>query len=385
MSVYKISIFSKETSGGTGTFLTQIGLLGKKKFQLNFYFYKKDKFFNFKNKYFLINKKYPSTDAPTVLKVFIFLNNLFKTYRLILAEKPALIFTADYYSFSILSLLKPFFKNVPLVCSFHVGLEKYVKDKPNRLYQRLLIWLFEHLLRKPARLVFVSNGLAGSFFKKINGSKEKSAVIYNGVDISLIQKKALERPFKKIKRLIKDKNYNIFTVGRLNKQKDYTTLLKAFKILTRKIANVNLFIVSDGELKSFLLKKTKNLGLESRVYFLGWVKNFYPYLKLTDLFVFSSFYEGFGITLIEAMACRLPVLATDTDFGPAEILEEGKYGILVPVGDDKKMADKMEKLLKNRRLKIKYSKLAYKRAKDFNLKNMLQGYERLFLDTIEKK
>lgn len=381
---YKILFLSKETGGGTGTVLNQIASLRKKKFKNKFYFYKKERFSTFKDKYFFVNKNYPKADNFTGKKAIIFIDNLLKTRQIILKEKPDLVFTADLYSFIISSVLKPFFKKTPLISSHHINLEKYIEDKPNRLHQNLLFYLIKALSSQPDKHIFVSQALSKALAKKFNIKKEKIVVIHNAVDLDLIEKRATVKAKGTLAGLFENKGFKILTVGRLNKQKDYSTILKAFSRLLKELPNVNLFIVSDGEMKKELIKKTKNLEIDQKVHFLGWVNNFFPLLKLSHLFVFASHYEGFGITLIEAMAMKVPVVSTNTPFGPSEILGKGKYGILVPLGDYKKMAEEMAKLLRSKSLREEYSRLGYERAKIFNINQMLKKYEDIFLQLIEE-
>ena len=132
----------------------------------------------------------------------------------------------------------------------------------------------------------------------------------------------------------------ILSLGRLDTAKDYPTLLKAFAKVTAERPS-RLLIIGEGKLRPQLLEICDALGLQSKVRFPGMDKNPFRYLKRADLFVLSSAWEGFPNALLEAMACGVSVVSTDCQSGPREILEDGRYGTLVPVGDADALARAM--------------------------------------------
>jgi len=117
------------------------------------------------------------------------------------------------------------------------------------------------------------------------------------------------------------------------------------------------------------------------VVFAGWQKNIYKFLKYADLFILSSNYEGFPITILEAMASGVPVISTNSPTGPREILGNGKYGVLIKVGDYKKMAAMAVELLNNKPLRRHYRKIGLKRVRMFNTQK--KQYEALFSEILE--
>ena len=127
-------------------------------------------------------------------------------------------------------------------------------------------------------------------------------------------------------------------VGRLSEQKDFTTLLNAFAII-RKKSECRLIILGEGEQRKQLEALVDHLQLNDDVQMPGFVKNPYAYMVQADVFVLSSAWEGLVTVLIEALACGTPVVSTDCPSGSSEILEAGKYGRLVPVGDAQALAE----------------------------------------------
>lgn len=136
----------------------------------------------------------------------------------------------------------------------------------------------------------------------------------------------------------------VVSVGRLAPQKDYITLLRAFADVVR-VRPARLVIVGEGPERSRLLATVRELGIAEHVDFPGYRSNPLPYVKRAQVFVLSSIAEGLPGVLIEALACGAPVVSTDCQTGPREILEGGKWGRLVPVGDSAAMADAILKAL----------------------------------------
>lgn len=142
----------------------------------------------------------------------------------------------------------------------------------------------------------------------------------------------------------------ILGVGRLTKQKDFATLISAFSLI-RKDINARLVILGEGEERRNLENSTKNFGIENDVWLPGFVNNPYKFMSKASVFVLSSIFEGLPTVVVEAMACGTTVVSTDCKSGPGEILEDGKYGKLVPVGDYVVMAQAIEEILTG---KIRY-------------------------------
>lgn len=130
----------------------------------------------------------------------------------------------------------------------------------------------------------------------------------------------------------------VVAAGSLTPRKDYAMLLESFAQLRRQRA-MSLIIVGDGRCRPDLEAQASSLGVERDVRFTGFLENPYPYLQGADVFAHSSRWEGLGIVLVEALALGTPVVATDCPSGPAEILDGGRLGRLVPVGDAAAMAE----------------------------------------------
>jgi glycosyltransferase involved in cell wall biosynthesis len=169
-------------------------------------------------------------------------------------------------------------------------------------------------------------------------------------------------------------------VGRFTHAKDHETLLKAFaQIRSRRPAM--LMLVGDGEDEASVRALSTALNLDADVVFTGFTRNPYRYLARATVCVLTSRFEGLPNALIEAMAVGVPIVSTACQYGPLEILEDGKYGMLTPVGDAAAFAAAVEALLDDparRRELIERGRL---RARDFDRACVGPRYAELFART----
>jgi glycosyltransferase involved in cell wall biosynthesis len=185
-------------------------------------------------------------------------------------------------------------------------------------------------------IIAISKGVAEDLVQITDLPKRRIQVIYNPTVTLDLRKKAqepLDHPWFKA-----GEPPVIIGVGRLVQQKDFPTLIRAFA-LVRQVYSCRLVIVGQGREQQNLNNLVDELGIENDVAMLGFVENPYPYMAKAAVFVLSSAWEGFGNVIAEAIALGTPVVSTNCQSGPAEILDNGKYGSLVPVGDSKAMAE----------------------------------------------
>lgn len=208
--------------------------------------------------------------------------------------------------------------------------------------------------------------------------KEKIEYIYNPFDFQRIMTEAeqdSELTYEE-KELLKE-DY-ILSVSRIDKtQKDYPTLIKAYKILKNKGMKEKLYIVGDGDFKSELNKMIKTEGLEEEVKLLGQKKNPYIWMKNSKLFVHSSRYEGLPTVLIEAMILGKIVVSSACPTGPREILDNGNSGLLFRIGDEKEFSDRIYEALNNQNTRQVIEKNMSVRIEEFRAKSSLEKLELL--------
>jgi len=207
---------------------------------------------------------------------------------------------------------------------------------------RLLPTLMRRAYRKADAVVAVSSGVADDLSEVIGMRRERITVAYNPVVTPQMLKRSQERPDHHW--FAEGEPPVILGVGRLTKQKDFPTLLKAFALL-RERQPARLIILGEGEERNALEELIRQLGIENDTALPGYVSNPYAYMRAAKLFVLSSRWEGLPTVLIEAMACGASVISTDCPSGPTEILENGRLGTLVPVGDINALAGAMSKAI----------------------------------------
>ncbi|HAW53175.1 MAG TPA: glycosyl transferase, partial [Flavobacteriales bacterium] len=180
-------------------------------------------------------------------------------------------------------------------------------------------------------IVVVSQGVSEDLAQLIDISRERINVIYNPsivrADVQEKSRAPLDHPWFK-----PDQPPVLIAVGRLQPQKDYTMLIEAFAQVRQK-QSARLIILGEGRERSMLETLIAERGLDQDVSLPGFVRNPFAYMARASLFVLSSRWEGLPTVLIEALCCGTPVVATDCPSRPREILKDGKYGKLVPVGD----------------------------------------------------
>jgi len=216
-------------------------------------------------------------------------------------------------------------------------------------------------------IVANSRGVAEDLTKLTGLPPDKIKIIYNPVITPKLFAKAeepLDHPWFR-----PGEPPVILGVGRLTKQKDFPTLIRAFA-LVRKERPARLMILGEGEERPKLEALVRELGLEKDVALPGFVDNPYKYMKRAAIFVLSSRWEGLPSVLIEASALGTPVVSTDCPSGPREILEDGRWGKLVPVGNPEALARGIMEALSN---PIRSEDLQ-KRARAFNLEEIVPQY-----------
>src|SRR5574337_481384 len=222
-------------------------------------------------------------------------------------------------------------------------------------------------------IISISHGVADDVARVTGLPRERIATIYNPVVTPELQEKMrapLDHPW-----FAPGSPPVVLAVGRLVAQKDFPTLLRAFARV-RAAQKVRLIILGEGKERPALEALALELGVASDVDLPGFVLNPFPYMAQASLSVLSSAWEGFGNVVAEAMACGCPVVSTNCPSGPAEILDGGTYGPLVPVGDDAAMAEAILSVLNAppdpNRLRARAALFSLDRATDQYLQVLLE-------------
>lgn len=219
--------------------------------------------------------------------------------------------------------------------SLSVQHTRYRKEKLYPFFARRLYPYVDHFIA-------VSLGVAQDYADFIGLDRAGMAVVYNPIPVGQIQQRS-KQPVDHPWFTQRDKPI-LLAVNRMEPQKDYPTLIRAFATL-REDVDCRLCVVGDGSQWVRVEALVDELGIREHVLFTGMDTNPFKYMARADVFLLSSVHEGFGNVMVEALACGCNVVATDCPHGPAEILANGQFGRLVPVGDHQAMAAAIEATL----------------------------------------
>lgn len=243
---------------------------------------------------------------------------------------------------------------------------KYSKQIKRKVIPYVIRWFYGYA----DAVVGVSEGVSKDL-RKFGSPKSKTHVIYNPIvtaDLLKQLKEPLEHPWFDSK-----EDPVILGVGRLSRQKNFEVLIRAFAQVIEQTP-ARLVILGNGEEREHLQHLVENLGLSQKVALLSFVSNPYVYMRDSSVLVLSSDWEGFGNVLVEAMAAGTPVVSTNCESGPAEILEHGTYGRLVEVGDIDALSAAILETLND---PLQNSDGLMNRALDFSLDIALRKYKSL--------
>ncbi|MBP1943292.1 glycosyltransferase [Cytobacillus luteolus] len=248
----------------------------------------------------------------------------------------------------------------------HTDVREY--PKTNHLVHKFLI---RTLYKRLKAIIAVSEGAKVSFEKMFPQIKVPVVRIYNPIRLDDIYKMAPEEND------VEDTEPIIIGIGRLSEVKGFDHLIKAHHYLVKKGVKNKLLILGEGSQRKELEALILDLGVEESVTLKGFVENPYKYLRSASVFVLSSRYEGFSVVIAEALSLGIPVVSSNCHSGPSEILEDGKYGSLTPIGDYEALAIKIMETLHSVDLENN-RKERIKRGQDFSLQKIIPEFERLF-------
>lgn len=272
--------------------------------------------------------------------------SLFGLANYLKQERPAILIPCAHFANEV-ALLAKLIARIPgkIMLVEHIVLSTEVQREETGIRKRLIPLATRTLYPLADQIIAVSPRVAEDLAEMTGIPQNKIPAVYNPAITPQLYEQAakpVEHPWFKPGELPV-----ILGVGRLQSQKDFPTLIRAFD-LVRKTQPARLVILGWGPDRPQLESFIQELGLEDCVDLLGFVSNPYAYMKRASVFVLSSAWEGMPLSLIEAMGLSIPVVATDCKSGPAEILNNGEYGNLVPVGDSDAIASAILEVLSGR-------------------------------------
>jgi glycosyltransferase involved in cell wall biosynthesis len=265
------------------------------------------------------------------------------------------------------------------IIALEQGNSKAILERQPKIIQIITKIIFKKidLVISPSRDMSIS---MASYFRM---SKSKFKYVHNFIDIEKIQNLSAEDIPEE---LMEQNSINIITACRLDlKQKNILDLLRAFKLVNEKESNSNLIIMGEGPDKELIIDEARKIDICKKIKFIGHKNNPYKYISKSTIFILDTFHEGLPLVIPEAMACGCPVISSDCDFGPREIIENNESGILVPVNDYKKMAESILELINQKEKRENIIKKSKQVINLFNEKEAQKKYKYLLEELIQKK
>jgi glycosyltransferase involved in cell wall biosynthesis len=262
--------------------------------------------------------------------------------RYLRAERPSCLLSAlDHTNVAAILAARLAGTSTRVIASVHVAHSR-THALGKSLRQRAVWFAIRRCYPWAKAVVAVSKGIARDLIATTRVPERLIRVVYNPVLTPEFDQLAQEQPSHPWFTAGAPKV--IVAVGGLLPAKDHRTLIRAFAVLRRE-CNARLVILGEGPLRLELEALVRSLGLSQDVDLPGFTRNPFAYLSHASLFVLSSAWEALPTVLIEALATNVPIVATDCPYGPSEILDHGRYGRLVPVGDIQAMAEAMRACL----------------------------------------
>ena len=283
-------------------------------------------------------------EKPDILHTFMFTSNLWGRFAAIISRVPIIVASERSMDF--------------WKTPFHLFIDRL-------------------LAKFTKRIICNSNEVSNRYKNVLGRYASKLSVIYNGIDISFYDRIEYNENIRR-ELEIKQEEQVILTGGRLCAEKGLDYFLEAASLVIKTYRDVKFLIVGQGDKKSILLQRTEHLGLNEYVIFTGYRKDLPELIKISDVVVLSSLWEGMPNLLIEAMALKKPVIGTNVG-GTKELITNGIRGFLVSAKNSQQLAGAMLCLLQDAGLRKKMGENGYEFVKkNLSLRNMVKKYEELY-------
>jgi glycosyltransferase involved in cell wall biosynthesis len=278
---------------------------------------------------------------------------LFKAYqagkKMVKEYKPDLISAQDPFFTGLIGWLLKQKTGLPLQIQIHTDfLSPYFKKES--LINKIRVCLARFIIPRADSARVVSERIKKSLLA--GGCSLASGAIFVSpifVDIAKIQGTPVRISLKE---KYPQFDFIILMASRLSREKNISLAIEAFAEITKRHPKAGLIIAGEGPEKENLKFKISNLKLQTKVILEPWMEDLMPYYKTADIFLLASNYEGYGLAVLEAMACGLPVVMTDVGCA-GEVVKNNKSGIIVPVNGARELEDALVRLISNESLRKK--------------------------------
>lgn len=356
-------------SGGATHKMTQLlNGLNNKNYQIIYIYIDKNCDLNLEKSIKIIK-----VNAKSTLLSFFKIKNILHKYNQIKFKKKIFISNQNYSNILTFYLIKDLknFKSI-LIERNHLDEFKYYNSFKDYLKKKIIKNLMKSNYKYATTIVGNAKKLSKDLSNYVNS---KVITIYSPTNIKKIKKLSKLYKPKDIKK--DNSRIRILSVSRFTKRKDIITLLKAYNFLSSKFSNLDLILIGYGpeifEIKSYI----NNNNLSKKVFLISQKKNPFPYFLISDLYIMPSLYEGCPNSIIEATVLNLPVISSNCNSGPSEILLNGKGGYFFKKQDYFSLANKIKLFMKNKSIFVKKLNIAKKKLYRFEENLIVKQYRNL--------
>ena len=316
-----------------------------------------------------LSQKLNSNIKVTDLKSKQVRASIFKLATLLRKNKPSklLVFNIELAILAIL-IKKMFFLNTFIIFR-SINTLSHAYKFPESIWEKFFAsFAIKKILPHSDKIIAQSTGMKNDLIRFFNFDESKIQTIFNPATI-LSKTETTDEDNQP------DSRINFLYVGRLRAQKGLDNLIRIFSRVKNDIPEVMLTIVGEGPEKEKLINLAQSMGLTSSVNFIGYQPNPYPFFKRANATVLTSIYEGFPNVLVESIAAGTPVISFDCPSGPADIIEDGLNGFLVPDQDMEAFVKAMKMIAEN---KVTFQRSAIENSsKKFSVDTIIDRYEEL--------
>jgi glycosyltransferase involved in cell wall biosynthesis len=308
-----------------------------------------------------------------------FLLNLRAIFKFLIHDRPDVIHT-NFASLGLLAIFKKYVFKTPFIFTSHGIPESWLQlSLSDKIAYTIEYYLLPLVTSQSSTVVAVSKYVKGMLKKRYNVDSE---VIYHGIDANIFKPKNKAQSKRKLG--YKEKDFVILSIGKLHPSKDPLTLIKAISKAVEKNASLRLIMIGDGELYEEAKNEIRKRNLSNYTKLLNYVdsEKLHTWYAAADIFVLPSVGEAFGMTLLEAMASGVPVIASNSGACPEVI---GNAGILFNQGNYTKLAEKILFLSHEKELSRKLREAGLKRVREiFSWEDKIDQYLKLYKITATK-
>ncbi|MGW9064202.1 glycosyltransferase [Achromobacter animicus] len=322
-----------------------------------------------------VTRAFPIIESPTKLRLALPVA-FFKLLQHIRREKPAIVCSHGLLCNMLVVLAKKVLRGNFRTVAFehsspaiHYGASKM---------RRLKCWLVSQTYRRHDAVVGVSRGVKEDLVSMFPPLRGKVHTIYNGVPLDNVRRQGAQPRLNEGG----ESPYHVVAVGRLEAVKDYATLIDAAALLDDP--RIAFTILGEGSEHAALQKRIDDRPSRTQVTLAGHIDNPFPVIAGAGAFALTSVRESFGNVLVEALCLGVPVISTDCPHGPAEILDAGRYGLLVPVGDAEALAEAVRRLAYDGEMREKLAAQGPERADAFSLERHCRNVIDLFRPLMQR-